>query len=1130
ARLAVEALEARELLSAAPLPATPLAQESFDRTATGALPSGWAQYSSQGDFAVGAGGNARSAGLSTAGSGSLAARAWVSAAQPADVQANVQIFANNASPAQLVVRGSNLDTAAPTYYALSVTRGLNVQLLRVVNGATTTLGQVRSASYLSNQWVQVSLQASGSNLQVYVQRMDNGQFLNARGQWQFSPVAALERNDYAIRSGGQVGLNRAAGSAGTVTFDNFSVTGVSLDGRTAPRVYAQETFNSTRGGALPAGWEQWSNQGGFAASATQALSPRNRLAATGAAGEDDRAWLKAPAPADAQASTAVYLDNTDPAAVFLRGSNLSTAAPSYYALAVTRGVQAQLLRVVNGVTTVLGTVRSSSYLSGRWVQVTLQASGSTLLGIVQRLDTRQYLTANGTWQSSPVAALSTSDSRLGGAGLAGLARGSAAATLTFDNFSVAALPTRGLRVAVTAPGNGAVLSSPTTVQATVSNYTRVDRVDFLVDGVRVGSDTSGPYSLALDPSTLTVGAHTLQVVAYDHSGTTAQASLNFSTSAGSSVKSPGAIPQHYSYIRLAELAYAGTPLDSFAQQLLRNSVDLVIPNVSYLQAIQAVSPKTPQLIYTNYSNVYQNLLTDWLSWADANHVSREAAFYHVTKPTAFSGSSSGAQPVNWFWGVYEGGNQANFTDFTSAAHSWTHSVAFGGYGTSMYVGYTDPFREINVSLATAAAGGWSGVLEYATAVDAYGNPTAWAPLRTLSDTTAGLRRSGQITFDPPSNWKTASINGSAPLFYVRWRTTSDGRAPVANTVTGRNYTNSRDGFTGTIPVFDYAADTNHDGYLNNQEYAVALRHGATARFAYESRLFYPAYGPMRPATNPSNSSFRAWAADYAARQFKGQSPADGFFVDNSGAKAPAADGSVRESLSSYSSDYGSLLGGVERAVPSHLVLANTSGGGTNADAMLSQNVASFEEFAIRPLAQNWQQFEDLAAQVEHRESLHRPPPYQVLDSLPTNGSPTDARTQIATLAYYYLLADPKTTFLDLFGGYSPSSSWTQHWSQAVTYNVGQPQGDWSLFASGSDPSNRALTYHVYQRNYTNSLILYRPLSHTQGNSGTGSLSSSSAVTLHLNGTYRPLNANGRLGSPVTSVTLRNGEGAILVKV
>ncbi|HEX5273138.1 MAG TPA: hypothetical protein VFW33_21730, partial [Gemmataceae bacterium] len=46
----------------------------------------------------------------------------------------------------------------------------------------------------------------------------------------------------------------------------------------------------------------------------------------------------------------------------------------------------------------------------------------------------------------------------------------------------------------------------------------------------------------------------------------------------------------------------------------------------------------------------------------------------------------------------------------------------------------------------------------------------------------------------------------------------------------------------------------------------------------------------------------------------------------------------------------------------------------------------------------------------------------VLDSVPAGGSPTDPRTQIATLAEYYLLADPTRTFLDPFGGDAPATA------------------------------------------------------------------------------------------------------------
>ena len=146
----------------------------------------------------------------------------------------------------------------------------------------------------------------------------------------------------------------------------------------------------------------------------------------------------------------------------------------------------------------------------------------------------------------------------------------------------------------------------------------------------------------------------------------------------------------------------------------------------------------------------------------------------------------------------------------------------------------------------------------------------------------------------------------------------------------------------------------------------------------------------------------------------------------------------------------------------------------------------------------------------------------------SGGSPTDPRTQIATLAYYYLLGNPDTTFLMFYGGHEPASPWSRHWSPAAAFNVGLPQGNWSQFASGLDPTNANLTYKIMQRSYQNALVLYKPLSYALGK-GTGTLADATATTHTLNGNYRVLNANGALGGIVSSVTLRNGEGAILVR-
>ena len=129
---------------------------------------------------------------------------------------------------------------------------------------------------------------------------------------------------------------------------------------------------------------------------------------------------------------------------------------------------------------------------------------------------------------------------------------------------------------------------------------------------------------------------------------------------------PG-VPRHYSWIRLANLAYYGTPLDAYAKNLLTRSIDLVIPNVSYLSTVAGAAPATPKLVYSNVSNIYLDLLTDWLSYADKNRMNREAAFYHVTKATPFAGLSASAVPVDRFWGVFGTTASGAVTDLTSDA-------------------------------------------------------------------------------------------------------------------------------------------------------------------------------------------------------------------------------------------------------------------------------------------------------------------------------------------------------------------------------------------------------------------------------------------------------------------------------
>jgi hypothetical protein len=200
---------------------------------------------------------------------------------------------------------------------------------------------------------------------------------------------------------------------------------------------------------------------------------------------------------------------------------------------------------------------------------------------------------------------------------------------------------------------------------------------------------------------------------------------------------------------------------------------------------------------------------------------------------------------------------------------------------------------------------------------------------------------------------------------------------------------------------------------------------------------------------------------------------------------------------------------------------------TTSNLMIQPSTGAFEEFELRPLSATYEQFEATAAQVVGALALRSPSPYLVLDVLPENGSPTDPRTQMAALAYYYLLADPTFTFVDFFGGAETGSSWTRHWVAAAAYNVGQPLGAWSLFATGPDPEDPSKTYRIYQRAYGNAQVLYKPISLGDGFRGT--LDDATATTHDLPGNFRQLNADGTLGPIITQITLRNGEGAVLIK-
>lgn len=759
-------------------------------------------------------------------------------------------------------------------------------------------------------------------------------------------------------------------------------------------------------------------------------------------------------PADIQVNVAALLDTLIPAQLIIRGHDLGTARPTFYGVTVARGLEIQLTRTVQGKTVRLAALKSAQYFSQKWVRLTLQARGEHLRVRVVRCDTSAYLDDSGQWQASPTWAVHSTDKAIAGPGLVGLGRPAQYnGSLFLDDFSA------------TAPETAAA------------------------EPARRRQDVQTPRPSA----------------------------------APQAIRLP-AIPRHYNHIRIAMLAYYGNPLGALEDRLLADSVDLVVPDARTMKHIKAVAPRTPQLLYTNTSNLYLDLLTHWLTFADASGCSREAAFYHVSKPLPFRGDSPSSQPVTWFWKVFRGRDR--LTDLTAAARGRGTQLVFGSDGEALYVGYPDRFREINLALVSGKAGGWSGRLEYVRASSPRAQAGRWAPLKILSDMTEGLGHSGRITFDPPAGWRPASLEGGAGLFYIRFRTVRGGRPPVAKSLLGRDYVHARGGTSGTIPVFDSGADANHDGYLDDAEYA-RRSPGKDARFVYESRVFTEQYGQMRFSTNPGNAAYRRWAVLLHARLLKAHPLAAGLFVDNCDGRPQFVTKDVLEPITSFADDSGRLFQEISRAIAPRWLLMNLVDN-PRADPLIRYLPAYMSEFAIRPRAHSYVHFEDLAASVARRAQLTSPPPLAILDSHPQNGVQTSRRLQLATLAYYYLLSNPKATFLMLYGGAEPATPWQRHWIPAAAYDIGLPAGKWALWASGPDPGNRGMGYRVYARRFHKALVLYKPLSTKHGFYERTSTGKETATRHSLRGTYRPLRVDATLGGRVSSITLRNGEGAILI--
>jgi chitodextrinase len=107
---------------------------------------------------------------------------------------------------------------------------------------------------------------------------------------------------------------------------------------------------------------------------------------------------------------------------------------------------------------------------------------------------------------------------------------------------VATLPctdTSAPTVSVTAPASGVTIGGTINASASAADNVGVTRVEFLRDGSVFGQDTTSPYSISLDSTTVTNGSHTFGARAYDAAGNVGNATNITATVSNPAQSAPG---------------------------------------------------------------------------------------------------------------------------------------------------------------------------------------------------------------------------------------------------------------------------------------------------------------------------------------------------------------------------------------------------------------------------------------------------------------------------------------------------------------------------------------------------------------------------------------------------------------
>jgi hypothetical protein len=313
----------------------------------------------------------------------------------------------------------------------------------------------------------------------------------------------------------------------------------------------------------------------------------------------------------------------------------------------------------------------------------------------------------------------------------------------------------------------------------------------------------------------------------------------------------------------------------------------------------------------------------------------------------------------------------------------------------------------------------------------------------------------------------------------------------------------------------------------------AFLHRAGAAKDSAGRKVVAIWDSQRWIVNPGDAGARAYQVDRFQRITANEG---GAFVDEASSDMTGRTSGTIEypAASDFEAPQTATFAAIKHAMGSKTLMLNTAEytkpfDRANVLAAGAVHMERMNNALFSGTAQTWQWVESLTNQgvLVDFVTIYSS---QYVNSIPTtyphgNSATGAQRMKLWELASYYMVvpSTPQNLVLQLENAWS--SPYSSLWIRAQEANIGHPVSARVLASRGTDPLGNA--YALYTRDMDKALVIMRV---NQG-WGSHSYTDGTAVTIPLPTTdqWVPLNADGTLGSPVTSVTLRNVEAAILLK-